>query len=146
MSDVGKALPADIRPSAARNACSARHRFADRSSIRCVVLAALARHAIRRDQTGRRELDRMTVLLEQTCPVMRAGAGLHADEARWQLRNQRRQLIARNTRLDEHRFTGFVHTVNGEDILGKIDSDSDNRHGLPFSLVSMNVRNFILAH
>jgi hypothetical protein len=35
--------------------------------------------------------------------------------------------------------------VNGENILGKIDSDSDNRHGLPLSLVSMKVRNFILA-
>lgn len=33
-----------------------------------------------------------------------------------------------------------------EYILGKIDSDSDNRHGFPLSLVSMNVRNFILAH
>jgi hypothetical protein len=26
------------------------------------------------------------------------------------------------------------------------DSDSDNSHGLPLSLMSMNVRNFILAH
>jgi hypothetical protein len=35
--------------------------------------------------------------------------------------------------------------MNGENILGKIDSDSDNRHGLPLSLVLMTVRNFIMA-
>ena len=44
------------------------------------------------------------------------------------------------------RSPGLVHTVNGACIPGKIDSDNDNRHGLPPSLVSMNVRNFILAH
>ncbi|CAM2160416.1 conserved hypothetical protein [Paraburkholderia tropica] len=88
----------------------------------------------------------MAVLLKHTGPVMSAGARFHPDEARWQLRDQRHQLISRHTRLDQHRFAGLVHTVNGEDILGKIDSDSDNRHGLPLSLVSMNVRNFILAH
>ncbi|MGF6735696.1 hypothetical protein OKW50_007869 [Paraburkholderia youngii] len=88
----------------------------------------------------------MAVPLEHAGPVMRAGARFHANEARRQLCDQRRQLIARNTRLDQHRLTGLVHTVNGKYILGKIDSDSDNSHGLPLSLVSMNVRNFILAH
>jgi hypothetical protein len=123
-----------------------RHCFADRSSIGRVVLAALARHAIRRHKVGRHELDRMAVLLEQACPVMRTGAGLHADDTRRRLRNQHRQLIARNTWLDQYGFAGLVHAVDGEYILGKIDSDSDNRHGLPLSLVSMTVRNFILAH
>jgi hypothetical protein len=88
----------------------------------------------------------MTVLLEQSGPVVCARARFHADEACRQLRNQHRQLIARNTRLGQHRFAGLVYAVNGENVLGKIDSDSDNRHGLPLSLVSMNVRNFILAH
>jgi len=32
-----------------------------------------------------------------------------------------------------------------EHVLGKIDSDSDNRHGLPLLLVLVNVRNFIMA-
>ena len=123
-----------------------RHRFADRSSIRRVILAALARHAIWRHKVGRHELDCMAVLLEQARPVMCAGARFHPDKARWQLRDQGHQLIARHTRLDQRRFTGFVHTVNGKYILGKIDSNSDNRHGLPLSLVSMNVRTFILAH
>jgi hypothetical protein len=124
----------------------ARHRFADCSSIRRVVLAALARHAIRRDKIGRHELDRMAVLLEHAGPVMSARACFHANEARRQLCDQRRQLITRNTRLDQHRLPGLVHTVNGKYILGKIDSDSENSHGLPLWLVSMNVRNFILAH
>ncbi|CAB3775232.1 hypothetical protein LMG29542_08614 [Paraburkholderia humisilvae] len=87
----------------------------------------------------------MAVLLEQACPVMRTGARFHANEARRQLRDQWRQLIARNTRLDQHRLTHLVHAMNGEYILGKIDSDSDNRHGLPLSLVLMNVRNLIMA-
>jgi hypothetical protein len=88
----------------------------------------------------------MAVLLEQSGPVVCARARFHANEARWQLCDQRSQLIARNTRFDQHRYAGLVNAVNGEYILGKIDSDSDNRHGLPLSLVSMNVRNFILAH
>jgi hypothetical protein len=88
----------------------------------------------------------MAVLLEHAGSVMSAGARFRPDKARWQLRNQGHQLIARHTRLDQHRFAGLVHTVNGEHILGKIDSDGDNRHGLPLLLVSMNVRNFILAH
>ncbi|CAB3774607.1 hypothetical protein LMG29542_07985 [Paraburkholderia humisilvae] len=87
----------------------------------------------------------MPVLLEHAGPVMCAGACLHPDEARWQLRDQCHQLIARYTRLDQHRFTCFIYTMNGENILGKIDSDSDNRHGLPLSLVLMNVRNLIMA-
>ena len=102
------------------------HRFADRSSIRRVILAALAGHAIRRHEVGRHEFDGTAVLLEHTSPVIRTGAGPHADEARWQRRDQPGQLIARNTWLDEHRFACLVHTVNGEYILGKIDSDSDN--------------------
>ena len=85
------------------------------------------------------------MLLEHASPVMRTRARFHADETRWQLRDQCRQLIARHTRLDQHRLTRLVHTMNGEYILGKIDSDSDNRHGLPLSLVLMNVRNFIMA-
>jgi hypothetical protein len=76
---------------------------------------------------------------------MCARARFHANEARWQLCDQRRQMIARNTRLDQHRFAGLFYAVNGEYILGKIDSDSDNRHGLPLALVLMNVRNFIMA-
>lgn len=102
------------------------HRFADRSSIRRVILAALAGHAIRRHKVGRHELDCMAVLLEHASPMMRTGTSLHADKARWQLCDQRRQMIARDTRFDQHRFAGLVHTVNGKYILGKIDSDSDN--------------------
>ena len=55
----------------------------------------------------------MAVLLEHACPVMCAGARFHADEARWQLRDQCHQLIARHTRLDQHRFTCFIYTMNG---------------------------------
>jgi len=35
--------------------------------------------------------------------------------------------------------------VDGEYVLGKIDSDGDNWHGLSLLLVLMNARNFIMA-
>ena len=57
-----------------------RIRFADRSSIRRVILTALARHAIWRQKVGRHELDGMAVLLEYPRPVMCAGARLHPDK------------------------------------------------------------------
>lgn len=84
-------------------------------------------------------------MLEDAGPVMRTGARFHADKARRQLRHQRRQLAARNTRLDQHRLAGVVHAVNGEHILGKIDPDSDHSRGVPSTLVLMDVRNFIMT-
>ena len=116
-------------------------RYAPRGSNPLHITAGSAR----RHKVGCHELDGMAMLPENTGPMMRTGARFHADEARWQLRDQCRQLIARHTRLDQYRLTRLIHTVNGEYIPGKIDSDSDNRHGLPLSLVLINVRNFIMV-
>jgi transposase len=54
-------------------------------------------------------------------------------------------LIPWDPRLDQYWPTGVVHAMDGKDILGKVDSDGHNRHGLPLLLVLMNVENFIMA-
>ena len=43
--------------------------FANRGSIRCIVLAATASHAVRGDEFGRHEFDGVAVLPELPCPV-----------------------------------------------------------------------------
>jgi hypothetical protein len=68
--------------------------FADRGGVRRVVLAALAGHAIGRDELGRHQLDGVAVLAELPSPVVRAGAGFHADQARRQLRDQRQKMLS----------------------------------------------------
>ncbi|WP_244870011.1 hypothetical protein, partial [Paraburkholderia aspalathi] len=65
--------------------------------------------------------------------------GFHANEAGRQLSDQREQLIALDTRFDQYRLAGFIHSVNRKDALGKIYSDGDNGHGLPLPLVLMKV-------
>lgn len=62
---------------------------------------------------------------------MRARARLHADQAGRQRRNEFQQPGARHTGTHQGRPARGVHTVNGKHVLGKIDSDSDNSHGLP---------------
>ena len=68
--------------------------LADRGGIRRIVLAATASHAIGRDELRRHQFDGVAVLPEQPRPVVRAGAGFHADQARRQLRDQRQQVSA----------------------------------------------------
>ena len=68
--------------------------FADGGGIGRIVLAALAAHAVGGDELGGHQFDGVAVLPEQPCPVVRAGAGFHADQARRQLRDQRQQLLA----------------------------------------------------
>ncbi|CAB3775015.1 hypothetical protein LMG29542_08397 [Paraburkholderia humisilvae] len=69
------------------------HRFADGCCIGRVILAALARHPVRRHKFWRHQLDRMAVPLEHPCPVMRARTGFHTDETGRQLGDQRNQLV-----------------------------------------------------
>ena len=68
--------------------------FADGGRIRCVVLAALAAHAVGGDKLRGHQFDGVPVLAELSGPVVCAGAGFHADQARRQLGNHRQQLIA----------------------------------------------------
>ena len=72
----------------------ARDGLADRGGVRRVVLAALAGHAVGRDELRCHQFDRVAVLPEQPRPVVRAGTGFHADQARRQLRDQRQQIRA----------------------------------------------------
>ena len=107
--------------------------FADGGSIRGVVLAALAAHAVGGDELGRHQLDGVAVLAEQSRPVVRAGAGFHADEAGRQLGDQRQQMLPRYFGLDQRRLAVIINAMHGKDVLGQIDSNSDNAHGLPLS-------------
>ena len=75
--------------------------FADGGGIRRIVFAATAGHAVGRDELRRHQFDGVAVLPEQPCPVVRAGTGFHADQARRQLRDQRQQFCARHFRLDQ---------------------------------------------
>ena len=78
--------------------------------------------------------------LEQACPVVRAGAGFHADHAGRQGRDQRMQLVARHRRAHKLRLAGLVDAVHGKNVLGEIDTDSQNSHGLPLPSELMRVR------
>ncbi len=46
---------------------------------------------------------------------------------------------------DQYRFARFIHAVDGKQVLGRIDSDGDNWHGLPLLLVLMKFRHSIVA-
>jgi len=63
--------------------------FADGGRIRCVVLAALATHAVRGDELRGHQFDGVAVLTELSGPVVGARAGFDADQAWRQLGNQR---------------------------------------------------------
>ena len=71
------------------------HGFADGRGVRRIVLAALAGHAVGGDELRRHQLDGVAVRPKLPRPVVRAGAGFHADQARRQLRDQLQQLVAR---------------------------------------------------
>ena len=60
--------------------------FADGSGVCRVVLAA---HAVGRDELGGDKLDIVAVRSKQPRPVVRAGAGFHANPARRELRDSR---------------------------------------------------------
>ena len=75
------------------------HGFADRRGVGGVVLAALAAHAVGRDELGRHQPHGVAVGCEQPRPVVRAGAGFHADGARRQRGDQLMQLGARHLGL-----------------------------------------------
>ena len=99
----------------------------------CVILAALARQAVGRDEFGGHQPNSVSVLTKQPRPVVCAGAGFHADDAGWQLHDQRKQLLTRYFGLDQHGLPVIINAVYGKDVLGQIDSYGDNAHGLPLS-------------
>ena len=107
------------------------HGFADGSDIGRVVLAALAAHPVGRDELRGHQPDGVAVLAKLPRPVVRTGAGFHADHAWRQLRDQRQQLLPRHLRLDQRGLAIIINSVHREHVLGEIDSYRDNAHGLP---------------
>ena len=63
--------------------------LSDGGSVRCVVFATLAGHAVRSHKFRRDQFDAVAVLSEQPRPVVGAGAGFHADQTRREMGDQR---------------------------------------------------------
>jgi hypothetical protein len=102
-----------------------RHRLADRFRIRRVVLVRLdeGTHILWRDQP-----DLMAQRLYLTRPVVRRGAGFHADKTGWQSGEKRQHLPA--PQLPAQRRAPFsISTVNLEHRLCQIKPDRRNIHG-----------------
>jgi hypothetical protein len=108
--------------------------FADRHRVSGVVLALLAAHAIGCDEFRRHQAHRVTVGLEQACPVVHARAGLHADHTRRQRRDQPVQLGSGDLRLAQFGRSCLVHPVDRKNILGQIDANVQNAHDFPFRM------------
>lgn len=70
----------------------------------------------------------VAVLREEPGPVVGTGAGFHADGAgRQPVRAACRVRRAGN----QCGLARFVYAVYGKDVLGEIDTNVENRHGLP---------------
>jgi hypothetical protein len=105
--------------------------LADRRGVCRVVLAALATHAVRRDELRRNQSHGVARGLEQPRPVVRARARLHPHDARRQRGHQLVQLVARHRRAHQFSLAGLIDAVHRENVLGEVDTNGQNRHGLP---------------
>jgi len=102
------------------------HRFANRSSIIGVILAAFALHAIGGNELRCHESGRMAQLDELACPVMGSRTSLHADQAGRKLREQLEQLLAAHSGPYQHRFADSIDTMHCNYILGQVNADDGN--------------------
>jgi hypothetical protein len=108
-------------------------RLADRLGIGGVVLVGLDMrlHVLRRH-----EPDRVAQLAQLAGPMVGAGAGLHPDQARRQVGEEREQLVPGQL-LAQHRPAMRIGAVHLEPALGQIEPDGCNlRHGRPPCVVS----------
>jgi len=64
-------------------------------------------------------------------PVVGAGARFYADQARLGRCDELKQLGARHVGPNLCGLACGIYAMNGKDVLGEIDSDGDNVHGLP---------------
>ena len=97
------------------------HRFANRLGVRCVVLVGF--HELRRHQSHG-----VAHALQFTRPVMRAAAGFHSDQARWQLDKELGHLQAAQLLL-EHCFARLVDAVDLKDLFREVNADDGGLHG-----------------
>lgn len=72
----------------------------------------------------------MTEPGEDARPVMRARAGLHGYGAGWQAGDQLDELPAVHRGALQFGPARFADPVDGEHVLGQIDANVDNAHGL----------------
>ena len=109
------------------------HRLADRLRVGGVVLVALD---VRLHVLGRDQPDLVPQLDQLAGPMVGAAAGLHADQARRQVGEERQQL-ASGQLLAQHRPALRVGTVHLEPGLCQVEPDCRNlRHGrLPLVVV-----------
>ena len=100
------------------------HRLADRLGVGRIVLVALyiGLHVLRRHQSHP-----MTKPRQFTRPIVRRGAGFHADQARRQSFEERQYLAAPDL-LANHDLLGRVDAVDLEHVLGDIQPDCGNLH------------------
>jgi len=56
-------------------------------------------------------------------PVVGAGAGFHADQARWQVGHEFEQFGAWYFGAHQCGFAELVYAMNGEDVLGEVNSN-----------------------
>jgi len=99
-------------------------RLADRLGVGGIVLVALdvGLHVLRRHQTNP-----VTELRQLAGPIVRRGAGLHADEAGRQCFEECQHLAAPEL-LPNDDFLGRIDPVNLKHVLGDIQTDRGNLH------------------
>src|SRR5450756_1108412 len=99
-------------------------RLTDRLGVGGIVLVALdvSLHVLRRHQTNL-----MAELRQLTRPIVRRGAGFHADKATRQHFEERHHLAAAELLSDDD-LLGRVDAVNLEHVLGDIQTDRGNLH------------------
>jgi len=97
-------------------------RLADRLGVVAVVLAALA---VGRDEFRCHQPHPVPEPGKSPRPVVRAGARLHPDQARWELRDELEQLRAPDAPPQHHGASG-VDTVHGKYVLCQIDPHGSN--------------------
>ncbi len=78
----------------------------------------------------------MTLRLEQPRPVVRTAAGFHPHRARRQRGEQIVQPGPRHRRTHQHRLAVLIYPVHRKHVLGEIDADEYDSHGLPLPMVS----------
>ena len=114
------------------------HRFANRCGIGRIVLDP-AVLAVWSDKLGSNQAHGMAQLLKLAGPVVGARAGLHANEARRQAGNEFKQLGSLDLGLDQQSLPGRIDPMNGKHVLGQIDPNRYDTHGLPLSSQLMRV-------
>ena len=87
-----------------------------------------------------RELERVLGEIKFARPVVGAGAGLHADHAGRQRRDQLVQLVARHGGPNQLGLADLIDAMHRENILGEVNTYGQNRHGLPLPNKLMRVR------